>query len=142
MRTVQSAIEGNLVMAKFSDGEDVFESLDAVARAHGIESGAVLWGIGMLREFEIGYLGPQGYEKKTYNEPHELLAFHGSITMRADPRFHIHVAAAGRDHGVVGGHLFRARACVVNEVCLERFATVRLSRRHNPKTTLNELEIG
>ena len=128
-------------MAKFSDGEDVFQSLETVARTHGIDSGAVLWGIGMLRDFEIGYFGPQGYEKKAYGERHELLAFHGSITMRADPKFHLHVAVAGPDHRVIGGHLFRATACVVNEVCMERFGNLRLSRKRNPKTTLNELEI-
>ncbi|HYM40414.1 MAG TPA: PPC domain-containing DNA-binding protein [Thermoplasmata archaeon] len=128
-------------MAKFSDGEDVFASLEAVARTHQIESGAILWGIGMLQDFEIGFFGPQGYEKKTYAGRHELLAFHGSITMRADPKFHVHVGVAGPDHGVVGGHLFRARSCIVNEICIERFGRIRLNRKRNPKTTLNELEI-
>ncbi len=138
---MQSAINGNLVMAKFSDGEDVFESLEAVARAHRIDSGAVLWGIGMLQDFEIGFFGTQGYEKMAYADRHELLAFHGSVAMRADPKFHLHVALAGADHRVIGGHLFRAKACVVNEVCIEKLDTIRLNRRRNPKTTLNELEI-
>ncbi len=138
---MQSANEGNVVMAKFSDGEDVFGSLEAVARAHRIDSGAVLWGIGMIQEFEIGFFGPHGYEKKAYRDRHELLALHGSIAMRADPKFHLHVAVAGADHAVVGGHLFRARACVVNEICLERFEKIRLDRKTNPKTTLNELDI-
>ena len=138
---MQSAVEGNRVMAKLSDGEDLFTSLESVAHAHTIESGAVLWGIGMLQDFEIGFFGPQGYEKKGYPERHELLALHGSIAMRAEPRFHLHVAVAGPDHGVVGGHLFRAKACVVNEICIERLDRIRLNRRRNPKTTLNELEI-
>jgi len=43
---------------------------------------------------------------------------------------------------VVGGHLFRAKACVVNEICIERFEAIRLNRVPNPKTGLNELEIG
>ncbi len=138
---MQSAMEGNRVMAKFSDGEDVFGCLEAVARAHRVESGAVLWGIGMIQDFEIGFFGAHGYKRDAYPDRHELLALHGSIAMRADPKFHLHVAVAGADHAVVGGHLFRARACVVNEICLERFEKVRLSRRANPKTTLNELEI-
>lgn len=137
----QSAIEGNRVIAKFSDGEDVFESLEGVALAHRIDSGAVLWGIGMLQDFEIGFFGPGGYEKKAYRDRHELIALHGSIAMRAEPKFHLHVAAAGPDHGVIGGHLFRAKACVVNEICIERLDRIRLNRRRNPKTTLNELEI-
>ncbi len=134
---MQSASEGHVVMAKLSDGEDVFEGLEAIARAHGIESGAVLWGIGMLQDFEIGFFGVKGYEKKAYSGRHELLALHGSIAIGSDPKFHLHVAVAGADHAVVGGHLFRARACVVNEICLERFDTIRLSRKRNPKTTLN-----
>lgn len=138
---MQSAVEGNLVMVKLSDGEEVFASLDEVCRARGIESGAIHWGIGMLQDFEIGFFAPNGYERKAFRERHELIAFHGSIAMRSDPKFHIHVAVAGGDHAVVGGHLFRAKACVVNEICLEKFGTVRLSRRLNPKTTLNELYV-
>ena len=138
---MQSATEGNVVMVKLSDGEDVLASLEQVCRQRGIESGAVQWGIGMLRDFEIGYFGPDGYEKETYPEPHELIAMHGSIAMGSEPKFHLHVAVAGRDHHVVGGHLFRAKANVVNEVRLERFGTIRLSRKRNPKTTLNELDV-
>ncbi len=138
---MQSAAEGNIVMVKLSDGEDVFASLETVCRERGIESGAVHWGIGMLQDFEIGFFAPAGYEKAAYRDRHELVAFHGSIAMGAEPKFHIHVAVAGRDHAVVGGHLFRAKACVVNEICLERFGTIRLSRRPNPNTKLSELEI-
>ncbi len=138
---MQSAAEGNAVMVKLSDGEDVFASLERVCRERGIESGTVQWGIGMLRDFEIGYFGPKGYEKEVYPDPHELVAMHGSIALGSEPKFHLHVAVAGRDHGVVGGHLFRAKACVVNEIRLERFGTIRLSRRTNPKTTLNELHV-
>jgi len=138
---VQSAEEGNLVMVKLTDGEDVFAGLEAIARKHRIESGAVLWGIGMLQDFEIGFFGPDGYEKKVFAGRHELIAFHGSIAMKAEPMFHLHVAVGQGDHSVVGGHLFRATACVVNEICLERFEAIHLRRVHNPKTGLNELEI-
>jgi predicted DNA-binding protein with PD1-like motif len=129
-------------VAKLSDGEDVFRSLEEVARKHGIESGAVHWAIGMLQDFEIGFFAPTGYEKKIYEGRHELLAFHGSIAIRAEPKFHIHVAVSERDHRVIGGHLFRGRVCMVNEVCIERFKKITLTRRLNPKTNLNELQIG
>lgn len=139
---MQSAEEGHIVMVKLSDGEDVLPSLESAAHKHGIDSGAVLWGIGMLQDFEIGFFGPQGYEKTSFAGRHELIAFHGSIAMRAEPKFHLHVAVGQRDHTVVGGHLFRAKACVVNEICIERFGAIRLNRVANPKTGLNELEIG
>ena len=138
---MQSAEEGDRVMVKLSDSEDLFGSLEAVARKHRIESGAVLWGIGMLEDFEVGFFSPTGYERKAYADRHELVALHGSIAMRAEPKFHLHVAVAAGDHTVLGGHLFRAKACVVNEIGIERFRTIRLNRRLNAKTTLNELEI-
>lgn len=138
---MESAEEADFVLVKLSDGEDVFAGLTEAAKTHGIESGVILWGIGMLQDFELGFFGPQGYEKRFYEDRHELLAFHGSMAMRAEPPFHIHVALGRRDHAVVGGHLFRARACMVNEICLTRFRRIRLDRQLNEKTTLRELVI-
>jgi len=70
--------EGNSVVVKLSDGEDLVPSLEAAAQKHRIESGSVVWGIGMLQDFEIGFFGPNGYEKTPFAERHELLALHGS----------------------------------------------------------------
>lgn len=138
---MESAVEGELVMLKLANGEDVFGSLERACLERGVESGAVQWGIGMLQDFEIGFFAPGGYQRKAFRDPHELLAFHGSLAMTSEPKFHIHTAVAGPDHAVVGGHLFRAKACVVNEICLRRFDTVRLSRRQNPATGLKELHV-
>lgn len=131
--------EGNTVMVKLSDGEDLFPSLEAAAAKHAIESGAVLWGIGMLQDFEIGFFGPKGYEKTVLADRHELLALHGSIAMRADPKLHLHVAAARPGHTVIGGHLFRAKAAVVNEIHVTRFDSIQFNRRFNEKTGLREM---
>ena len=131
--------EGNSVVVKLSDGEDFVPSLEATAQKHRIESGSVVWGIGMLQDFEIGYFGPKGYEKTAFAERHELLALHGSIAMRADPKLHLHVALGRRDHAVIGGHLFRAKTAVVNEIQLARFDTLHFNRRLNEKTGLREL---
>ncbi len=136
---MESREEGTTVMVKLSDGEDVFASLQEGARRHRIDSGAIMWAVGMLQDLEIGFFSPNGYEKKAYPDRHELLAFHGTIAMRAEPKFHIHVALAQRDHGVVGGHLFRAKCCMMNEVCLQRFEGIRMNRKLNPRTTLNEV---
>jgi len=131
--------EGNAVVVKLSDGDDLFPSLEAAARKHQIESGSVLWGIGMLQDFEIGYFGPKGYEKTVFADRHELLALHGSIAMGADPKLHLHTALGRRDHGAIGGHLFRARTAVVNEIQLARFDSIALNRRFNEKTGMREL---
>src|SRR5438128_715995 len=83
MRT-QSRREGNTVLLKLSDGEDLVSSVEAAATEHDVVSGSVLWGIGMVQDFEIGFFGPKGYEKAAFRDRHELLALHGSIAMRAD----------------------------------------------------------
>src|SRR5947209_9245949 len=95
--------DGNTILLKLSDGEDLVASVEAAARKHNVESGAVLWGIGMIQDFEIGFFGPNGYEKSAFRERHELLALHGSIAMRGDPKLHLHVAAGRPDHAVLGG---------------------------------------
>jgi len=131
--------EGNSVVVKLSDGEDFVPSLEAASQKHRIESGSVVWGIGMLQDFEIGFFGPNGYEKTPFAERHELLALHGSIAMRADPKLHLHVTLGRRDHSAIGGHLFRAKTAVVNEIQLARFDTIHFNRRLNEKTGLREL---
>src|SRR5213594_3306382 len=131
--------EGNVVVVKLSDGEDLVPSLEAAAEKHRIESGSVVWGIGMLQDFEIGFFGPKGYEKTPFTERHELLALHGSIAMRADPKLHLHVALGRRDHSVIGGHLFRANTAAGNEIQLARFHTLHFTRRLTENTGLRDL---
>lgn len=138
---MQTAEEGNTVVVKLVDGEDLFTSLESACRAHRIESGAVVSGIGMLQAFELGFFGPDGYERRSFAERHELVGLHGSITMRGDPKFHLHAALGQRDHSVIGGHLFRGTVAIVNELVLVRFTKIRMNRQRNPKTTLNELVI-
>jgi len=138
MRT-QSRRDGNTILAKLSDGEDLVPSLEAAATEHRVVSGSVLWGIGMVRDFEIGFFGPKGYEKDVFRDRHELIALHGSIAMRADPKLHLHIAVGRPDHTVLGGHLFRARAAVVNEIQLARFEMITMNRVLNETTGLREL---
>ena len=136
---MDSRSEGNIVFVKLSDGDDLFPSLEASARQHGLENGVVAWGIGMLRDFELGFFGPNGYEKTAFSDRHELLALHGSIALGSEPTLHLHVALGRPDHAAIGGHLFGAKTAVVNEIQMTRFDGIRFSRRLNEKTGLREL---
>jgi predicted DNA-binding protein with PD1-like motif len=139
---MESSADGDAVIAKLEDGDDLVRSIGALATKHRIANGMVMWGIGMLRDFEIGYFNGKEYERTTYAEPMELLALHGSYAVKADPRLHVHVAAAGRDHHVVGGHLFRATVAVLNEICMRRLRAAKLTRVLNPRSGLKELVVG
>jgi len=136
---MESRREGNTIFLKLSDGEDLFPNLETACRDHHIESGSVLWGIGMLQDFEIGFFGSNGYNKTVFSNRHELLGLHGSIAMQAEPRIHLHATVGRPDHSAIGGHLFRAKAAVVNEIQITRFDTMRFNRRFNEKTGLREL---
>jgi uncharacterized protein len=139
VRSLDTRREGHTVLMKLSDGEDLFPSIEAAARQHRFEDGTVLWGIGMIRDFEIGFFGPEGYQKTVFSDRCELLGLHGSISLRADPKIHLHVTVGRPDHRAVGGHLFRATTAVVNEIQLQGFDGIRLNRRFNEKTGLREL---
>jgi hypothetical protein len=139
---MQSSSDGGFVIAKLDDGDDLFARLQELAAEHGVEDGMVMWAIGMLRDVEVGYFNGKEYERRAFAEPMELLALHGTYAAKADPRLHVHVAAAGRDQRVVGGHLFRATVNVLNEVCLRRLDGTALDRVLNPRSGLKELTVS
>src|SRR2546427_10369059 len=89
--------EGNSVVVKLSDGEDLVPSLEAAAQKHRIDSGSVVWGLVMLQDFEIASLGPKGYGKSAFTVRHGLLPLHGSIAMRANPELDLPVTLGQPD---------------------------------------------
>jgi len=138
---MQSSADGDVIIAKLDDGDDLFARIEELTTRHRIRNAMVMWGIGMLREFEVGYFNGKEYERETYHAPMELLALHGTFAANADPKIHVHVTAAGADHRVVGGHLFHAAVAVLNELCLRRLSATELGRELNPKSGLKELTV-
>jgi Predicted DNA-binding protein with PD1-like DNA-binding motif len=75
-----SDMERNNIIAKIEKDEPVLESIQSLIEDYGIYSGIIVFGIGMLKELEIGYWNGKEYEKKVIKEAGELVSFHGSIT--------------------------------------------------------------
>ena len=136
---MQSEEEGGRIVARLDDGEDLHAALLAVAERHRLASGLVHWGIGMVREFELGYFEGREYLHKSYFRPSEMLSLHGTITPGSDPPLHLHLAAAHSDFSVVGGHLFKGIVNVVNEVSLERLDAIKLERLEDARYKLRLL---
>ena len=124
------------IIAVLEDGDDFFQSLDSIIAEHKIRSGIVLFGIGMLRDFELGYFDGTAYEFKKYNEPHEAIALHGTI---AEGGIHIHAGLSGPDHVIKGGHLNSATVNVTLELSIMRLDTVKMERKINPENGLGKL---
>ncbi|MCL5438164.1 MAG: PPC domain-containing DNA-binding protein [Thermoplasmataceae archaeon] len=128
------------LILKIEKGEDVMEILLETCRRENVSSGTIVWGIGMVKDAEIGYLDGREYVKEKYPQNLEVLSFHGTIA-RNDPRFHVHVSLAGRDHSALGGHLFYATADPSMEVQIEIFPDKSINRKMNDESGLNELSL-
>ena len=141
MVIMKSGEDKSLIVAKFEDGKDLFESLSTIIEKYEIESRIVLTGIGMLRNFVLGYFDGKIYQKKEFKEPCELVSLQGSITTGKETVIHLHASLAEESNNVVGGHLFQAEVCMLNEIVLRRLNDLTLVRKENPVTGLKELDI-
>jgi uncharacterized protein len=119
---MQSVRDGTRWMVRLDDGEDLLGSLSELARREDLRAAAILSGIGMVRQATIGYWDGSQYRPHELTVPHEVVGLHGSIA-RADgaPSIHLHIAAAGPDYRLVGGHLLRATVGLLQEVYIESF---------------------
>ncbi len=138
---MESAAEGNTVMVKLDDGENLIESLKGAARTRSVESGCVVFGIGQLRDFELGYFDGSTYQRRTFNEAHELVALHGTVTLNLDPPLHLHAAVSKDDFVLVGGHLFKATVATLGEICIQKFSTIKMGRELDKRTGLKKLTL-
>ena len=131
-----------MLIVKLEDGEDVHSSLIEVCEEHGFRMGWIHSGIGILREFTLGYYTREGYLKRFFEDPYELLSLTGSVTLDAKIPIHLHASLASREYEVVGGHLFGGTVTNLNEILISRMPEgVRLGRNLNPKTEYYELDI-
>ncbi len=121
--------EGNLIFVRLDGGDDFYESLYSIVEKYSIDSGVILSGMGMLKDFEIGWFNGKEYEKMKVETPHELVAMTGNIEKKEGKPFaHIHVALAGPDKKLIGGHLFGATVNVTNEIFIYKISDIKLER--------------
>ena len=139
---MRSATDGSSVMARLDDGEDLLESLKKIAWDHGAYSGCVVFGIGQLKDFELGYFDGREYQRRTFAEAHELVGLHGTITLNSDPPLHIHAAVSGRDFVLKGGHVFKATVATVGEVWIQKLPRIQMTREMDGRDGLRKLALG
>lgn len=132
--------EGELIVCKLDDGEDLFASIERLIDDFNVSSGIIVTNIGMLRDVEINFFRDGRYEAKALKGPMELVAMHGSIAV--DGSIHIHCALADEDHAVHGGHLTKATVAVLNEIVIRRLDHITLGREYNERSGLKETTVG
>ncbi len=117
------SVDGDLIFIRMDDGENFYNVLNGVLKELGVKSAVVLNGIGMLKDFEIGWFNVEKgqYERERISVPHELVSTSGNVSDRDGEAFaHLHVSLAGPSRSVVGGHLFEATVCNTVEMFLMR----------------------
>ncbi len=134
---MDSRRDGNILVIRLDDGEDLFSSIEGVLSANNVTSGIVLTGIGMLKDFEIGYYEGKEYRKERIEKAHELVALHGSIASTGlAMSLHLHAALADEHQRIIGGHLFGGKVAVVNEITIAVLDNVKLGRTRDEMTGL------
>jgi predicted DNA-binding protein with PD1-like motif len=138
--------DDGIVVIRLHEGEDFFPTVLEALKRVDLRYGVILTGVGMLKDFELGWFdqGTMGYNKKEFSTPHELVAMSGTIAVSDDDERavmpHVHLAMAGPDLTLVGGHLWKATVTVLNEISIKRVGK-EMVRRHNPATGLMELAL-
>ena len=119
---MQTVRDGSRWMLRLDDGQDLFEVLSSFATQEDVRAGAVVFAIGMFRRATFGYWDGGQYQPHEITVPHEVVSLHGTIARQdGAPSLHLHAAAAGPDHRIVGGHLLRATIGMLQEVYVETF---------------------
>ena len=103
-------------------GESVVDELTKFCKEQNILNGYIT-GIGAVNNIELGaYDAKAGeYNKKTFNEDHELITYQGNIMLLDNkPFIHAHITIGNHNMEIFGGHLFSANIAVVGEFIIQK----------------------
>jgi predicted DNA-binding protein with PD1-like motif len=114
---------GPTYVIRLDAGERIIQTLAALCERDRI-GGGYLSGIGSAGEAEIGWFdaATKGYAWTKIPGPSEIVSLTGNITkVDGRPFVHAHIALAGKDLTVKGGHLKEAVVAVTCELILVSF---------------------
>ncbi len=120
---------GQDILVRLQSGEDFFEALGSL----NLTAGAVVCGIGMLRDVTLAFWTGKEYKEHKISGPAELLALQGNFSLR-DGKSHIHChAVLGLEDGsTVGGHLSKATVHETNEIYIRKLSGIVMERKQEP----------
>ena len=134
---------GRIIAARLFEGEDLYESIEKIAKNEHIKSAAVLI-TGGFRKARV-VVGPKAEKPKIigrfkdFDGPGEVL---GTGTIYCDnegPKLHIHTAIGKGNETVVGCPRGGAKTFLVLEVTIFEIDGIKAGRKFDEKTGLNLL---
>ncbi len=139
---MQTATSGADRMLRLETGEEVFEELVGWARTERIRAAAVPMGLGQFTRATIGFWTGHDYDRRTVEEPVELVGLSGSIAEVDDaPSVHLHATLGLPDHSTLSGHLIEGRVGLLAELLVVTFPRQAFGRRLDPESGLRRLEL-
>ncbi len=137
---------GRVIAARLFEGEDVYESLEQIARREAIRCAAVLITGGFRRADVV--VGPKQEKPKieadfrTFAGPGEALGVGTIYCDDAGPKLHIHAAMGRGDANLVGCPRGGAETFLILEVTIIEIVGIDAARRLDPETGWNLLRLG
>jgi predicted DNA-binding protein with PD1-like motif len=125
-------------LLRLERGEEAVSTLASFAAERRIPCG-FLQGIGAIKNLEIGYFdGRSGqYRRRRLRKQVEVIGLQGNISwLDGKPFVHAHIAVAGVDNKVIGGHFFGGDVAVTLEILIKVFPK-KLKRSYDPQVGFN-----
>ncbi len=142
VRSVQTESK-RVIFARMYPGEDVLESIEAVAKKHGVKSGQLSL-IGAVSKAKLGYFHREAVEYRdfTVDEDVEVVSCMGNIaTHEGSLVVHAHMIVADEAGKCWGGHLLQGCEVSVTIELVIIETELQLIRKRDDKTGLNLLHI-
>jgi predicted DNA-binding protein with PD1-like motif len=140
---VEKKRQGDLLIIRFSDGEDLLAGMKKALRQENVESGVILGGVGMVKQAALSFYKGQGqYETAPVGEEAELCSINGNIsTMGEELVVHVHAVVGKKGGAALAGHFSSGKVNMTAEVAVLAVPQ-RLTRKLDPETGLRTLLIG
>lgn len=114
MKSIESNIK-RIIVAKLEKGEDLLESLAALAKKYELVSG-FFNAIGALSEANIGFFEKGVYKSIKLEEDLEVVSCIGNISYReGEMVVHAHIVVGDKEGKAFGGHVLKG--CIVSVTC-------------------------
>lgn len=118
-------------------GDDLLLSIREYAQKHNLRAAAIVSGVGCVTRAVIR--DASGVTTHELVGRYEIVSITGTVCAE---RTHLHIALAGEDMRVLGGHL--CEGTMINTTCevvLQEIEDVTFSKQFDPETGYNELNI-
>ncbi len=120
---------GQDILVRLQSGEDFFESLSSL----NLTAGAIVCGIGMLRDVTLAFWTGREYKEHKVAGPAELLSLQGNFSLReGQSHIHCHAVLGLEDGSTVGGHLSKATVHETNEIYIRKLSGIVMERKKEP----------